>query len=425
MSFRLSDPPLIEGRREWGIFLLGAFIVFLLSLGWRYYEFKEFVSESKRFADADVLIQYTKSKNGREYEVLKLRTKDGLTFYTTSKEPIKNLAGRNLSILFFPKKVTFADYLSVPFLPSVIIRVNHERSARMEVFEKIKSLHSHPWMQELYGALFLALPISKELREPVSMLGVNHLLALSGFHMGFLWIIVYGTLSLLYKPLQQRFFPWRHRLLDAGALTILLLGAYLLFTGAPPSLLRAFVMVVIGWLALIMGVELLSYSFLVFCVVLLTALFPGLLLSVGFWFSVAGVFFIYQFLNLSKGWPKWAVFLLLNFWVYLAMLPIVHSIFGLFSLYQLLSVPLTIIFSLFYPLSMLFHIAGFADLLDPLLIDLLQIPSSGHTVEYLLPLWGLALFLAISIAAVRFRVALYLQSGFMLLFFLLLVEQVA
>ncbi len=424
LSFRLSEPPLIEGRREWSIFLLGAFFVFALSLGWRYYEYSRFVSESKRFVDADVLIQYTKSKNGREYEVLKLRTIDGLTFYTTSKEPIKDLSGRNISILYFPKRVTFADYLSIPFLPSAIVRVNHERSARMELFEKIKEIHPHPWIQELYGALFLALPISKELRERVTLLGASHLLALSGFHMGLLWFIIYGLLSLFYRPLQRRFFPWRHRLLDVGAVTILLLGAYLLFTDAPPSLLRAFAMVLTGWLALLLGVKLLSFSFLALCVVMLVAFLPGLLLSVGFWFSVAGVFFIYQFLELAKEWPGWVVFLFLNLWVYLAMLPVVHSIFGTFSIYQLLSIPLTILFSLFYPLSILLHIAGLGDLLDPFMLELLRLPEDAKGIERFTPLWGLILYLALCFAAVRYRVALYLQSGFMLLFFLFLVEQV-
>ena len=425
MSFRLSEPPLIEGRREWTLFLAGALFVFLLSLAWRYYEYTGFISEKKVFTDADVLIQYTKSKKGREYEVLKLHTKEGLTFYTTSKEPIKNLTGRNISLLMFPKRVTFVDYLAVPFIPSAIVRVNHERSARMEVFEKIKEAHSHPWIRELYGALFLALPISKELRERVTLLGVSHLLALSGFHMGLLWLIVYGTLSLFYKPLQQRYFPWRHRLMDVGAVTIFLLGNYLLFTGVPPSLLRAFVMVATGWMALLLGVELLSFSFLAFCVVLLVALLPSLLFSIGFWFSVAGVFFIYQFLQFARTWPKWIVFLLLNLWVYVAMLPVVHAVFGIFSLYQLLSVPLTLLFSLFYPLSILLHATGFAGSLDPVVLKLLHLPSDAKSIELFTPLWALALFLFLGVAAVRWRIALYLQAGFALFFFLLLVKQVA
>ena len=425
MSFRLSKPALIEGSREWSIFLLLSFAVFSVSLGFRYYWYKDFTAYKKVFADAEVLMQYTKSKKGRKYEVLKIKTDDGLTFYTTSKEPIKNLSGRRVSVLLFPNRLSFADYLSTPFIPSVITRVKHERSKRMELFGKIKEVHPHPWMQELFGALFLALPISKELRESVTLLGVSHLLALSGFHMGLLWLILYGGLGMLYKPFQQRFFPWRHRLLDIGAVTILLLGAYLVFTGVPPSLLRAFAMVVVGWLALLFGIELLSFAFLAFCVVLLLALFPELLFSIGFWFSVSGVFFIYQFLHLSEGWNRWIVLLLMNIWVYAAMLPVVHSIFGIFSLYQLLSVPLTLLFSLFYPLSMALHAVGLGTLADGWIVELLRLPLDGESIEFITPLWMLALFASLSVFALFKRFALYLQAGFVLIFFLFLVKQVA
>ncbi len=394
-------------------------------LGWHYLSYKRFVSSEKLFVDAEVLVQYTKEKKGRTYEVLKLLSDDGRTFYTTSRKPIENLTGRTLSMLLFPKKTTFSDYLSIPYIPSVIIGVRDERSARMEMFERIKAQHDDPSMQELYGALFLALPISRELRERVTLLGINHLLALSGFHMGFLWLIVYTAISLLYKPLQRRFFPWRHRLLDVGALTIGILGFYLLFTGIPPSLLRAYAMVVVGWAALLFGVELLSFSFLAVCVVMLLALFPAMLLSIGFWLSVSGVFFIYLFLKWTEGWPKWSLFLLLNLWVYFAMLPVVHLLFETFSLYQLLSIPLTLAFTLFYPLSIFLHLIGYGALADGWLVALLQWPAPDHSVAFLTPLWLFGIYLTLSLLSVVSRVALYLQIGFLLLFFLSLVQQVA
>ncbi|MCF6201496.1 MAG: ComEC/Rec2 family competence protein, partial [Hydrogenimonas sp.] len=224
MSFRLSEPTLIEGRREWGAFLLLCALIFALSISFRYYNYLQFSSQKRFFADADVLIQYTKRKGGREYEVLKLTSSDGLTFYTTSKEPIKDLRGRNITLLLFPKRVSFYDYLKTPYIPSAIVRVNHERSSRMALAKILESMHEDRRLQELFGALFFALPISKDLRDSVTLLGINHLLALSGFHMGLLWLFVYGGLSLLYTPFQNRLFPWRHRLLDVGLLTVIVLG---------------------------------------------------------------------------------------------------------------------------------------------------------------------------------------------------------
>ncbi len=425
LSFRLSEPTLIEGWGEWRAFLLLLFATFVFSLGLRYLFYLDFTSHKKIFTGAEVLVQYTKTKSRREYEVLKLRTDDGRVFYTTSREPLKNLVGRSVSILLFPKKVSFTDYLSVPYIPAAIIRVNHDRSIRERVYEKIRQAHEHPWIQQLYGALYLARPVYGDLREKIGLLGISHLLALSGFHLGLLWLIVYGGLSILYRPIQQRFFPWRHRLLDVGTVTLVFLGVYLVFTGAPPSLVRAYMMVAAGWLALLLGLKIFSFSFLAFCVLILLALFPPLLFSIGFWFSVSGVFFIYQLLYVGSSWPKWALFGLLNLWVYLAMLPVVHSVFGTFSLYQLLSVPLSIIFSLFYPFSIVLHLTGMGNLMDGWILDLLRLPSEAKSVNVSTPVWLLGLFVAFSLIALFRRTALYLQVGFVVLFFLFLVQQIA
>ncbi len=390
-----------------------------------YFDYKKFISEKRRFAEADVLMHYTKHKGGKSYDVLKLRTTDGMSFYTTSKEPLKNLRGRRVDILLFPSRVDFADYLGTPFIPSAIWRVEHERSARMRLAQKIEVQHISPDLKEIYDALFLALPISHSVRQKITLLGVNHLLALSGFHMGLLWLVLFTLLGFLYKPLQKRWFPWRSRLLDVGAATIVILGAYLYFTDMPPSLVRAYAMVVVGWLALLWGVELLSFSFLAFCVVLITALFPALLLSIGFWLSVSGVWMIYLFLKWSEGWPKWAVFLGMNVWVYLTMLPIVHAMFDTFAPTQFLSVPLTLAFTLFYPLSLLLHLVGLGGMSDGWIESLMAWPEGMTAVHIVTPLWFLVLFLVLAILASRFRFALYFQAFCAFAWFLFLVEQVA
>jgi len=394
-------------------------------LGWHYYDYTAFVSRKKLFVDADVLMQYTKKKADRTYEVLKLETSEGLVFYTTSKKPLKQLRGENVSVLLFPKKVTFRDYLATPYIPSVILRVNHAKSARMRLNEVIAKQHEVPWIRELFGALFLALPISKDLRARVTLLGVNHLLALSGFHMGLLWLILYSLLSQFYGLLQQRLFPWRHRLLDVGAVTVLFLGGYLLLTGLPPSLLRAYFMVVAGWIALLLGIELFSFTFLGVSVVVLLALFPSLFLSIGFWLSVSGLFFIYLFLKWTTAWPKWAVFIGLNLWVYLMMLPVVHVLFGTFSLYQFVSPVLTLLFTFFYPLWMAFHLLGIGGVTDGWIMALLHWPKTGAVAEVTTPLWFLLFFVFVSLVAVRRRFALYLQIGLSIGWLFYLIQQIA
>jgi len=420
-----SKPPLIEGRREWRLFFLGVLALFLLSLGWRYGEYRRFVGHKRLFVEADVLLHYTKTKGTRRYDVLKLQN-GRLTFYTTTRRPLSNdLRGRRVRLVLFPSRLGFWDYLATPYLPSKVLRILPKRSVRMALYEKIARQHRHPWMREFYGALFLALPLSKALRERVTLLGVNHLLALSGFHMGVLWALIYGTLGLVYRPLQSRFFPWRSRLADVGSVTLVWLGVYVWLTGVPPSLLRAYTMVAIGWLALLWGVEIFSFSFLLLCVLLLTALFPGLLLSVGFWLSVTGVFLIYLFLQWSKGWPGWAVFVGLNLWIYVTMVPVVHTLFPTFTLYQTLSPLLSLLFIPFYPLSALLHIVGAGGWADGWLSALLRLPEGGRVTMTGVPVSFLGGYALLALAAIRYRLAFYALGLVALCVLLWLVEQVA
>jgi len=401
-----------------------AFVVLIFSLSYCYYEYTKFTSQKKIYLNADVLLHYSKHKGSKHYDVLKLQTKDGMVFYTTAKNRDDNLRGKMVRLILFPSRIKFKDFLTTPYIPSYILRVLESKTLRMQVFEEIKKQHTDPWINEFYGALFLALPISKSLRKVVTRLGVNHLLALSGFHMGFLWLIVYSFLSVIYKPLQQRFFPYRHRLLDLGLVTILILGSYLIFVGTPPSLLRAYAMVIIGWATLLAGIELLSFTFLAVCVIWLIALFPGLFFSIGFWLSVSGVFYIYLFLHYAKHWSKWAIFIVLNLWVYLMMLPIIHTFFDLFSLYQLSSIALTLIFSIFYPLIIVMHILGIGGLFDGLILNLFSLPNPQSEVYVLTPLWFLTGFIVLSLLAIRWRKVLYIQIIVALGWFVFLIQKI-
>ena len=395
----------------------------IFSLSYRYYEYIRFISQKKIYLNAEVLLHYTKRKGLKYYDVLKLQTQDGMIFYTTTKNRDDNIRGKTVRLIIFPSKLKFKDFLTTFYAPSYILQVLEDKTTRMRLFEEIKKQHTDPWINELYGALFLALPISKSLRKAITRLGINHLLALSGFHMGFLWLIVYSCLSAIYKPFQQRFFPYRHRLLDLGFITIILLGSYLLFVGIPPSLLRAYAMVIVGWAALLAGIELLSFTFLAVCVIWLIALFPGLFFSIGFWLSVSGVFYIYLFLHYTKSWSKWVVFITINFWVYLMMLPIIHTFFGLFCLYQLYSIPLTLIFSIFYPLSIIIHILGIGELFDGLILKLFSLPNPKNEIYVLTPIWLLVSFIFLSLLAIRWRKILYIQIIVAFSWFIFLVQK--
>ena len=419
-----SKPPLIEGWREWRLFLTGVLAVALLVLGWRYWDYRRFVAQKRWYTDADVLLHYTKGRKGRRYAVLKLQT-PSLTFYTTSYKKLANLRGKRVRLVAFPKRVRFVDYLTTPYIPSRILSATDSDTLRMRLARAIERQHTDSRMAQIYGALLLGLPVAKELRESIARLGISHLLALSGFHVGILWGWVYGTLALVYRPMHRRFFPWRLEQRDLGIVSLMALGGYLWLAGAPPSLVRAFGMALTGWLALMTGVELVSFAFLLFCVAALLALMPWLALSLGFWLSVAGVFWIYLFLRHSEGWPLWLRFVGLNLWTWLVMVPVVHLFFSLFSPAQVLSPVLTALFVPFYPVALVLHLVGWGGLLDGWLASLLSWGAQAPAVSWRTP-WWLALSVGgMALLAVRYRVFFYLLFVTLVGLWVGLVEQVA
>ena len=412
----MEKPKLFETGKSfvWTMTLL--LLLFCLRLGWEYRNYTEFIAKPFYFTHAVVLNAYTKTKGKRRYQVLKLHSDDGLTFYTTthSTEPF---AHQRIRVEIFPSsKITFAGYLGSFYVKSRIGK--HENmpvSVKTALLEKVASQHHTSSIASFYNAIFFAAPLSKILREKIALLGVSHLVALSGFHLGILWAILYGFFLLLYKPLQQRYFPHRYALFDVGLLTVLILGVYLWFVGSPPSLLRSYAMMLAGWAVLLMGIELISFPFLATVAALLLVLFPSLCVSVSFWLSVCGVFYIFLLLHYMKHWNKWLITLLvIPVGIFLLMLPVVHMIFGVTSSYQLLSPLLSILFIPFYPLAMLLHTAGMGGSLDGALLHLFALPADAQ--EHFLPLWAGGLYVLLSLLAVKYRSAFYALAAAALLY---------
>ena len=278
------------------------------------------------------------------------------------------------------------------------------------LLEKVASQHKNEGLQTFYNAIFFATPLAKDLREKVSMLGVSHLVALSGFHLGILWGLVYGLLYFLYRPFQQKFFPYRHALFDVGLVAMVVLGTYLWFVDFPPSLVRSYAMVLVGWGVLLLGMELLSFTFLTSILLTLVALFPSLLVSLSFWLSVAGVFYIFLLLQYTKEHNKWIIsFVFIPFGIFILMLPVVHSIFGVTSMCQLLSPLLSIVFVPFYPLVMVLHLVGFGEVFDGALLWLFSLPL--ERTESLLPLWLTLGYVGLSVGAIWHRRLFYMVFG--------------
>ena len=378
------------------------FLVFiiLVRLFIEYQSYQSFISKPFYYTHAKVLNAYQKSKGNQRYQVLKLRSDEGLSFYTTnySKDHFDH---KRLRLQIFPNKnISFVDYLGTFYVKS---RIKEQEllpvTFKDGLLGKVASQHENTSLQSFYNAIFFATFLEKELREKISMLGVSHLVALSGFHLGILWGLVYGLLLLVYRPLQQHFFPYRHALFDVGLTAMILLGAYVWFVDFPPSLVRSYAMVLVGWMVLLLGMELLSFTFLTTIILILVALFPSLMVSLSFGLSVAGVFYIFLLLQYSKSVKTWIISLIfIPLGIFVLMLPIVHTVFPVTSGYQLLSPLLSLLFIHFYPFVKSLHLLGLGCLFVTGLLALFALPFSS--TESLLPLWAILGYIGLYIGAI-------------------------
>ncbi len=410
---------LFYSKKEISIFLFFALSLFSISLFIKYSQYQE-LSKSKFFhLDATVINQYTKfSKRGKPYHVLKLKSANGYQFITTNYGDLKDLKNRHVRLGIITDKVLFLNFLKGFYVPSYNLELmDYQNSIKEKISNFISYQHESSLAKELFLALFMAEPISKELREKVSMWGISHLIAISGYHLSFLFLIFYFLFSKIYLFFQDRYFPYRNSKFDLTIFIFILLLGYLYLLDFTPSLIRSFVMLSLGFLLFHRNIKIVSFEVLFVSVVFILSIKPEFLFSIGFWFSVSGVFYIYLFFRYFSHLPSWLIFILINFWVYFLMLPIIHYIFPLFSFYQLFSPFISMLFALFYPFEMFLHLLGFGGLLDNLLEVFFSI--DGEVYKFQTPLWFLIIYLFLSIFAVfeyRFTyilfIMLFLMVGF-------------
>ncbi|MDU9701645.1 ComEC/Rec2 family competence protein [Helicobacter pylori] len=400
----------------------GVFLSLLLAINLylEYLNYQKLDFSKPTSLSAQILLQYPKTKDQKTYFVLKLQSK-GMIFYTTIKEPLKNLQYRHAQFFGKIKSCSFLESLKSCFFQTYSFSLTRKQGFKSHARHFIDSAHSSALVGNLYRALFIGDSLNKDLRDRANALGINHLLAISGFHLGILSVSVYFLFSLFYTPLQKRYFPYRNAFYDIGVLVWVFLLGYLLLLDFLPSFFRAFLMGLLGFLACFFGVRLLSFKLLILACCIAIALLPKLLFSVGFLLSVCGVWYIFLFLKHTQIFFKNSSFLMRSFQaislsalVFLNMLIIVHAFFPMFSPYQLFSIPLGLIFIVFFPLSLFLHAVGLGSLLD----HLLSMPLTIPTISVPSPLWLLGVHLFLTILSARsFKVYLsmnVLSAGFFL-----------
>ncbi len=379
-------------------------LLLILNLYLEYLNYQKLDFSKPTSLNAQILLQYPKTKDQKTYFVLKLQSK-GMIFYATIKEPLKNLQYRYAQFFGKIKPCSFLESLKSCFFQTYSFSLIRKQDFKSRWRRFIDSAHSSVLAGNLYRALFIGDSLNKDLRDRANALGINHLLAISGFHLGILSASVYFLFSLFYTPLQKRYFPYRNAFYDIGVLVWVFLLGYLLLLDFLPSFFRAFLMGLLGFLACFFGVRLLSFKLLILACCIAIALLPKLLFSVGFLLSVCGVWYIFLFLKHTQAFFKTSSFLMRSFQVislsaliFLNMLIIAHAFFPMFSPYQLFSIPLGLIFIVFFPLSLFLHAVGLGSLLD----HILSMPLTIPTISIPSPLWLLGVHLFLTILSARF-----------------------
>lgn len=376
----LEKLSLFNTKRDFFIFLLACGIIFTYSLLIEFQNYKQLTQFNSNIVNATIIKQYTKTKNARTYQVLKLKSDKDFLFYTTTNMKFSPSIGKKIRVKLWTSKITFYQYLTSFYAYTKVLKIDNSNSLKQRLNYYLSQIHKNKDIANIYKALYTATPLKYELQTIFSNLGVAHLLAISGFHLGVLSALLFFLVKYPYKLLQNRYFPYRNSKVDLFFIIAIVLFSYLLFLDSPNSLLRAFTMLVIGFILYDRGIKIISMQTLLLTIMLLLSIFPRLIFGLGFWLSVAGVFYIFLFLihfkHLNKVWQ----FILVPFWVYFLMLPFSLSLFSNFSIYHPLSILWTSLFTLFYPLSIFLHLIGFGDLFDNILQAFINIGKTQVTV---------------------------------------------
>ncbi|MFZ5374602.1 MAG: ComEC/Rec2 family competence protein, partial [Campylobacterota bacterium] len=332
-----------------GALVFAAFVLLIafFSLAWEYHGYRGLTRFDDPLVRASVVDQEVRLIGNVPKTSIKFRLEGGMTLRSAMSPYLRDLRGREVLLELQTDRLTFLDYLRGGRARVTIEEVYPPLSLKERGYRAIAAMHEDVWMQELYGALFVATPFSQELQELVGAMGLSHILSISGYHYGIITLIVYFLLRRPYGWVQSRYFPYRHGNRDLFAVVAAVLFAYLWALEFNPAMVRAFGMLVVGYWLYDRGIRIVSFQTLFIAVVLLLAFWPRLFFALGFWFSALGVLSIFVFLRHYEHWKAWQIFLALHVWCYLVLLPASLAVFGTFGWAHIASIPLALLFNLY------------------------------------------------------------------------------
>ena len=179
--------------------------------------------------------------------------------------------------------------LSQPELPSLMQRIHALRNDAIDTYRRLGIAGEN---LSVLTAMTLGdrSELSDETMDMYSRAGINHVLAMSGLHVG----IVYGLLLLVVAPLWRRRPQLKPFIVSA---IVGLMWFLAVFTGLSPSIVRSVIMFTVLTAASFMAEKPLSMNSLAFTAFVMLLARPAWLFHVGFQLSFAAVASILLFSN--------------------------------------------------------------------------------------------------------------------------------
>ena len=388
-------------------FLIAVFVlimIFLVNLSIEYSKYLDLTYEEIFETKAEVINIYQKTN----HDILRVKA-DNFEFFTniSKEEGLKKTD--LLNITFISKNLSFLDYLKGFYATTLYFDfLPKEENFKDKIIKKIEQNHTEPLIKELFLAMFLATPISVELRNICTNYAITHLIALSGFHLVAITFLIYWSLYFPYSYFHTRFFPYRNKKYDLLMVSMLFLFYYLILTNIVPSLLRAFVMSVLGIFLLRSNIKIVSFETLFFASLISLSLFPNFLFSIGFWFSVIAVLYIFLFLKYFQNLNKYLQILFFNIWMFLVFNPIIHYFFPQTAYEQFISIILSIFFAPFFIFEVFAHIFDFAIFFDDYINTFLNYEIASF--DFKTNLYFFLFYVFVSFLSIFYRYAFYLLN---------------
>lgn len=225
-----------------------------------------------------------------------------ISFYPNF-EGIKNLGNPyefdninflNKKNIYIQQYVRKNEYVIVGNNPSL---KNIASNIRSTAINKILNSPLSPMAQEFMIAILLGEKsyLDKDIKELYSINGMAHILALSGFHLGVLGLIIYFILFPL-DYLQGK----RLRI----CLTLMILCMYAFITGASPSIMRALVMAIFAGISILLYRNNSIYNAICGAAILILLINPMELYGIGFQLSFLAVISIITFTEILNPFSR-------------------------------------------------------------------------------------------------------------------------